>query len=35
MFVTLRKVNDELLISYKRIVLKDDYIRQVLDIYHV
>jgi benzoate/toluate 1,2-dioxygenase beta subunit len=35
MFVTLRKVNDELLISYKRIVLKDDYIRQVLDVYHV
>jgi benzoate/toluate 1,2-dioxygenase beta subunit len=35
MFVTLRKVNDELLICYKRIVLKDDYIRQVLDVYHV
>jgi benzoate/toluate 1,2-dioxygenase beta subunit len=35
MFVTLRKAGDELLISYKRIVLKDDYIRQVLDVYHV
>jgi benzoate/toluate 1,2-dioxygenase beta subunit len=35
MFVTLRKIDDELLISYKRIVLKDDYIRQVLDVYHV
>ena len=35
MFVTLRKVNDALLISNKRIVLKNDYIRQVLDIYHV
>jgi len=35
MFVTLRKANDNLLISSKRIVLKNDYIRQVLDIYHV
>jgi benzoate/toluate 1,2-dioxygenase beta subunit len=35
MFVTLRKANDDLLISSKRIVLKNDYIRQVLDIYHV
>jgi benzoate/toluate 1,2-dioxygenase beta subunit len=34
-FVTLRKVNDDLLISSKRIVLKNDYIRQVLDVYHV
>jgi benzoate/toluate 1,2-dioxygenase beta subunit len=31
----LRKVNDDLLISSKRIVLKNDYIRQVLDVYHV
>jgi benzoate/toluate 1,2-dioxygenase beta subunit len=35
MFVTLRRVDDEWLISSKRIVLKNDYIRQVLDIYHV
>jgi benzoate/toluate 1,2-dioxygenase beta subunit len=35
MFVTLRKVDDALLISAKKIVLKNDYIRQVLDIYHV
>jgi benzoate/toluate 1,2-dioxygenase beta subunit len=35
MFVTLRKVDDALLISSKRIVLKTDYIRQVLDVYHV
>jgi benzoate/toluate 1,2-dioxygenase beta subunit len=35
MFVTLRKVDDGLLISSKRIVLKNDYIRQVLDVYHV
>ena len=35
MFVTLRQVGDELLISYKKIVLKNDYIRQVLDVYHV
>jgi len=35
MFVTLRKVNDDLLIASKRIVLKNDYIRQVLDVYHV
>ena len=35
MFVTLRKIGDEWLISAKKIVLKNDYIRQVLDIYHV
>jgi benzoate/toluate 1,2-dioxygenase beta subunit len=35
MFVTLRRVGDDLLISNKRIVLKNDYIRQVLDVYHV
>lgn len=35
MFVTLRRVDDSLLISSKRIVLKNDYIRQVLDVYHV
>jgi benzoate/toluate 1,2-dioxygenase beta subunit len=35
MFVTLRRVDDAWLISSKRIVLKNDYIRQVLDVYHV
>jgi benzoate/toluate 1,2-dioxygenase beta subunit len=35
MYVTLRKAGDDLLISSKKIVLKNDYIRQVLDIYHV
>jgi benzoate/toluate 1,2-dioxygenase subunit beta len=35
MFVTLRRVGDALLISSKKIVLKNDYIRQVLDVYHV
>ena len=35
MFVTLRRVDERLLISYKKIVLKNDYIRQVLDVYHV
>jgi len=34
-FVTFRKVDERLLISYKKIVLKNDYIRQVLDVYHV
>jgi len=34
-FVTLRNVDERLLISYKKIVLKNDYIRQVLDVYHV
>jgi benzoate/toluate 1,2-dioxygenase beta subunit len=35
MFVTLRKSDDGLLISNKKIVLKNDYIRQVIDVYHV
>ncbi|WP_233888586.1 benzoate 1,2-dioxygenase small subunit [Paraburkholderia flagellata] len=35
MFVTLRKTGDDFLIAYKKIVLKNDYIRQVLDVYHV
>ncbi|ASY71038.1 benzoate 1,2-dioxygenase small subunit [Sinorhizobium fredii] len=35
MFVTLRKSEDGLLISNKRIVLKNDYIRQVIDVYHI
>ncbi|HJP61549.1 MAG TPA: aromatic-ring-hydroxylating dioxygenase subunit beta, partial [Gemmatimonadaceae bacterium] len=33
--VTFRKDGDRLLISRKKIVLKNDYIRQVLDVYHV
>ncbi|UJW77027.1 benzoate 1,2-dioxygenase small subunit [Rhizobium sp. SL42] len=35
MFVTLRKDGDKLLISNKKIVLKNDYIRQVIDVYHI
>lgn len=34
-YVTFRKVDDRLLIASKRIALKNDYIRQVLDVYHV
>lgn len=34
-FVTLRKSGDALLIASKKIVLKNDYIRQVIDIYHI
>ncbi|WFU50267.1 benzoate 1,2-dioxygenase small subunit [Sinorhizobium terangae] len=35
MFVTLRRSDDRLLISNKKIVLKNDYIRQVIDVYHI
>lgn len=35
MFVTLRRSGDGLVISSKKIVLKNDYIRQVIDVYHV
>ena len=35
MFVTLRTTGAETLISAKKIVLKNDYIRQVIDVYHV
>jgi benzoate/toluate 1,2-dioxygenase beta subunit len=35
MFVTLRESGDQLLISNKKIVLKNDYIRQVIDVYHI
>ncbi|GES41655.1 benzoate/toluate 1,2-dioxygenase beta subunit [Rhizobium sp. ERR 922] len=35
MFVTLRRSGDQLLISNKKIVLKNDYIRQVIDVYHI
>ncbi|OMQ42753.1 benzoate 1,2-dioxygenase small subunit [Ensifer sp. 1H6] len=34
-FVTLRRSGDQLLISAKKIVLKNDYIRQVIDVYHI
>lgn len=34
-YVTLRKADDRLLIASKKIVLRNDYIRQVLDVYHV
>ncbi len=34
-FVTLRKLGAQWLIANKKIVLKNDYIRQVLDVYHV
>jgi benzoate/toluate 1,2-dioxygenase subunit beta len=35
-FVTLRKSDDgAFLIARKKIVLKNDYIRQVVDIYHL
>lgn len=34
-FATLRRSGDQLLISRKKIVLKNDYIRQVIDIYHI
>ncbi|MEK1888909.1 MAG: benzoate 1,2-dioxygenase small subunit [Phyllobacterium sp.] len=35
MFVTLRISDGQLLIAQKKIVLKNDYIRQVIDVYHV
>ncbi|MGF6177266.1 benzoate 1,2-dioxygenase small subunit [Ensifer sp. 4252] len=35
MFVTLQKRSDKLLIANKKIVLKNDYIRQVVDVYHL
>lgn len=35
MFVTLRRCETGFLISNKKIVLKNDYIRQVIDVYHV
>ncbi|MVA24986.1 benzoate 1,2-dioxygenase small subunit (plasmid) [Agrobacterium vitis] len=34
-FVTLRQSGDGLLIASKKVVLKNDYIRQVIDIYHI
>ncbi|AOG22052.1 benzoate 1,2-dioxygenase small subunit [Acidovorax sp. RAC01] len=35
MFVTLRRQAGSFLIGRKKIVLKNDYIRQVIDVYHV
>ncbi len=34
-FVTLRKAGGDYRIARKKIVLKNDYIRQVIDIYHI
>lgn len=34
-FATLRATGEGLVISRKKIVLKNDYIRQVIDIYHI
>lgn len=34
-FYTLKKAEDSYLIANKRVVLKNDYIRQVLDVYHI
>jgi benzoate/toluate 1,2-dioxygenase beta subunit len=34
-FYTLKKVGDSFLITNKKVILKNDYIRQVLDIYHI
>lgn len=34
-FVTLRREGEGYLIGNKKIVLKNDYIRQVIDVYHV
>lgn len=35
MFLTLRRDGESFLIADKKIVLKNDYIRQVIDVYHV
>ncbi|WP_111430975.1 benzoate 1,2-dioxygenase small subunit [Rhodobacteraceae bacterium DSL-40] len=35
MFVTLRQTENGPVIAAKKIVLKNDYIRQVIDVYHV
>jgi benzoate/toluate 1,2-dioxygenase subunit beta len=34
-YATLRKVDGGFLIARKKIILKNDYIRQVIDIYHI
>jgi benzoate/toluate 1,2-dioxygenase beta subunit len=34
-FLTLRRTGTGFLITAKKVVLKNDYIRQVIDIYHI
>lgn len=34
-FVSLREAEDGIVITSKKIVLKNDYIRQVIDVYHI
>ncbi|MBP6181047.1 benzoate 1,2-dioxygenase small subunit [Flavobacterium sp.] len=34
-FYTMKKTEDSFLITNKKVILKNDYIRQVLDIYHI
>ncbi|MNG06968.1 2-halobenzoate 1,2-dioxygenase small subunit [compost metagenome] len=34
-FYTMKKEEDSFLITNKKVILKNDYIRQVLDIYHI
>lgn len=34
-FYTLKKVEDSFLITNKKVILKNDYIRQIFDIYHI
>lgn len=34
-FYTLKKVDQSFLITNKKIIIKNDYIRQVLDVYHI
>jgi benzoate/toluate 1,2-dioxygenase beta subunit len=34
-FYTLKKTDDRLSITQKKVILKNDYIRQVIDIYHI
>ena len=34
-FYTLKKVDDSFIITNKKVILKNDYIRQLLDIYHI
>ncbi|MCX2452306.1 benzoate 1,2-dioxygenase small subunit [Pedobacter sp. PLR] len=34
-FYTLKKNEDSLLIVNKKVIIKNDYIRQVLDVYHI
>ena len=34
-FYTLKKTEDSYLITNKKVILKNDYIRQVIDVYHI